>query len=78
MTINLRRAEPNDYPAVNDLATALVECAADRRASFQAVLAHADHDLILAAQKLYASAGARAIGLQMEIELEGEPDACES
>ena len=48
MTITLRKAQPNDYPAINDLATALVQLPADRRASLQAVLAHPDHDLIVA------------------------------
>jgi len=44
----LRRAEPRDYVVINDLATALVGFAAERRRAFEAVLAHADHDVIVA------------------------------
>ena len=44
----VREAEPADYAAVADLATALVDFSADRRASLDAVLTSTDHDLIVA------------------------------
>jgi ribosomal protein S18 acetylase RimI-like enzyme len=44
----LRDAEVKDYAAVAKLATALAGFAAPRRRSFAAVLAHPDHDLIVA------------------------------
>jgi ribosomal protein S18 acetylase RimI-like enzyme len=46
--IVLRAAEPRDYAAVNDLATALLDLRADRRTFFASVLASRDHDLIVA------------------------------
>jgi ribosomal protein S18 acetylase RimI-like enzyme len=44
----LREAEITDLPDVADLATALVGLATPRRQAFEAVLAHPDHDLIVA------------------------------
>jgi len=44
----LRRGEPRDYAAINELASTLVDFEADRRAAFEAVVASADHDLIVA------------------------------
>ena len=44
----LRKAEARDRDAVCELATALVGVEADRRTSFDAVLASPDHDLIVA------------------------------
>ena len=44
----LRRAEPRDYVVINELATALVGFAAERQRAFETVLAHADHDLVVA------------------------------
>lgn len=44
----VRKAKAHDYAAVADLATQLVPVEADRRASFDAVLASADHELIVA------------------------------
>jgi len=48
MSVSLRKAKADDGPAVCKLATALVGFEADRRASFEAVLADLDHDLIVA------------------------------
>jgi ribosomal-protein-alanine N-acetyltransferase len=45
---SLREARLTDYAAINDLATALVHFPADRRASLDAVLTSAEHDLIVA------------------------------
>jgi len=44
----MRRAKPTDWMAIGELATALVGFEADRLASFEAVLADPDHDLIVA------------------------------
>jgi len=44
----LRRAEPRDCVVVCELAATLVDFEADRSASFEAVLADPDHDLIVA------------------------------
>jgi len=48
MNSRLRKAQPTDYGEVNDLETSLVRFASDRRASFDAVLASPDHDLVVA------------------------------
>ena len=48
MIANVRRAQTDDYAAVNELETSLVDLAADRRAAFDAVLASPDHDLLVA------------------------------
>ena len=47
MGVALRKAVPSDYSAVSDLASDLVGFAADRRAAFEAVLAHPDRTLIV-------------------------------
>ena len=44
----LREAEAADYAAINELATALVGFVAKRHPWFEVVLAHPDHDLIVA------------------------------
>jgi len=46
--LKLRKAEQGDYQAICELSTTLVGFEADRRASFEAVLAAPDHDLIVA------------------------------
>jgi ribosomal protein S18 acetylase RimI-like enzyme len=46
--VEVRDAEVRDYAAVNELASALVGLAAERQRAFEAVLAHADHDVIVA------------------------------
>jgi hypothetical protein len=48
MNVSLRKAKADDGPAVCALATALIGLEADRRASFDAVLANPDHDLVVA------------------------------
>ena len=48
MNVSLRKATADDGPAVCALATALIGLEADRRASFDAVLANPDHDLVVA------------------------------
>lgn len=48
MSISLRAAALEDYPAINDLEATLADRETDRRASFDAVLADPDHDLIVA------------------------------
>jgi ribosomal protein S18 acetylase RimI-like enzyme len=48
MDLTLRRATPDDYPAVNGLATELVSLEADRQAVFAAALAHPDRTLLVA------------------------------
>lgn len=48
MSVSLRKAEPRDYAAVNELETALAGFAPDRRACFDAVLAEKNHDLLVA------------------------------
>jgi ribosomal-protein-alanine N-acetyltransferase len=48
MGISLRMAALEDYPAIAELETQLVPVEADRRASFEAVLASSDHDLVVA------------------------------
>jgi ribosomal protein S18 acetylase RimI-like enzyme len=48
MDLTLRTAVPDDYAAVNDLATEIVGQPADRRAVFTAALAHPDRALLVA------------------------------
>ncbi len=48
MSVTIRRAKVEDYEAVNALETALVDIETDRRAMFEAVLAHPDHALVVA------------------------------
>jgi ribosomal protein S18 acetylase RimI-like enzyme len=48
MGITLRRAGPDDYPAVDALATELVGTEGDRRAAFEATLAHPDRTFLVA------------------------------
>lgn len=57
MGISLRMAALEDYPAIAELETQLVLVEADRRASFEAVLASSDHDLVV------AEAGGSVVGL---------------
>jgi len=57
MNVSLRKAKADDGPAVRALATALIGVEADRRASFDAVLASPDHDLVV------AEAGGAVVGL---------------
>lgn len=48
MGLTLRAATPDDYPAVNGLATELVSLEADRQAVFAAALAHPDRAFLVA------------------------------
>ena len=57
MSISLRMATLEDYPAIAELETQLVRFEADRRASFEAALASQDHDLIV------ADVGGEVVGL---------------
>jgi len=48
MNISTRPAKTSDGPAIGELATVLVGSEADRRMSFEAVLASPDHDVLVA------------------------------
>ena len=48
MNVSVRRAKTTDGPAISELATVLVGFEADRRMSFEAVLASPDHDVLVA------------------------------